>query len=394
MFGYSIDELKELGAYWTAVEIFQQPGTWKKTVAQVKSELNQLKAFIDQVVTNDDFDIIFTGAGTSEFVGNALFSGLSKYYNYKIKSYASTELVVAPELYISKDKPTLLISFGRSGNSPESVGAVEAANVVGKNVYHLFITCNHEGQLSKFAEGNSRCYALNLTPETHDQSFAMTSSFSNMYLAALLCLRLDDIDNIAADFASVIKAAEQFLNNDYFLLVNKIKEFNFERIIYLGSNVLKGIAQEAALKMCELSGGKVMINFDTPLGFRHGPKSMVSDDSLTVLMLSDDPFMRRYEMDLLKEMSRERKNNQLMVITSGYQIADLGLENLTNLVINFNIDSVHNNLLLGLCYIVVAQLFAMIKSMNLNIMPDTPCPSGEVNRVVKGVTIYPYGGNE
>lgn len=394
MFGYNIDQLKELGAFWTANEIFQQPSTWKKTINQVKDEANKIKEFINQVIDEPDFDIVFTGAGTSEFVGNALFAGLNKYHNYKIKSYASTELVVAPELYISKNKPTLLISFGRSGNSPESVGAVEVANVVGNNVYHLFITCNHEGQLSKFAINNKNCYALNLTPETHDQSFAMTSSFSNMYLAALLCLQIDKIDDIALDFADIVNRVTDFLDNKYQLLIDKIKEFNFNRIIYLGSNVLKGIAQESALKMCELSGGKVMINFDTPLGFRHGPKSMVSDDSLTVLMLSDDEFMRRYEMDLLMEMSRERKNNQLMVITSGYDIDDLNLNSLANLVIDFGVDKLHDNLLLGLSYVVVAQLFAMIKSISLNIMPDSPCPSGEVNRVVKGVTIYPYGGKK
>ena len=171
---------KELGAYWTSKEIFQQPETWLKTFEQVKREKDQIKALIDKVISNDDYDIILTGAGTSEFVGNSIFPYLSPLNNFKVKSYGTTDIVACPEDYLSRTKPTLLISFGRSGNSPESVAAVECANTVCDNIYHLFVTCNHEGALSKFAEGKDNCYAINLTPETHDQSFAMTSSYSNM----------------------------------------------------------------------------------------------------------------------------------------------------------------------------------------------------------------------
>ena len=55
-----------------------------------------------------DFDIVLTGAGTSEFVGNSLFQALNKKYNYKVKSYASTDLVPSPEDFLSRTKPSVL----------------------------------------------------------------------------------------------------------------------------------------------------------------------------------------------------------------------------------------------------------------------------------------------
>ena len=129
-FNLNEDFWKQNNGYWTAKEICQQPETWKKTVAQIRNEKDALEAFIARTTDNEDYDIILTGAGTSEFVGNSIFPSLQKKHNHKVKSYGTTDIVADPESYISRTKPTLLISFGRSGNSPESVGAVEAANVV------------------------------------------------------------------------------------------------------------------------------------------------------------------------------------------------------------------------------------------------------------------------
>ena len=133
--------MKETSSTFTAHEIYQQPATWRKTCAQLAGCKDELQAFIDQVVKQDDFDIVLVGAGTSEFVGNSLFQALNPKYNYKVKSYASTDIVPSPENFLSRTKPTLLVNFGRSGNSPESLGNVEAAEVVCQNLYHLFVTC-------------------------------------------------------------------------------------------------------------------------------------------------------------------------------------------------------------------------------------------------------------
>ena len=292
-----------------------------------------------------------------------------------------------PEAYLSRTKPTLLISFGRSGNSPESVGAVDAAESVCDNVYHLFVTCNKNGALSKRAAETHNCYAINLTDETHDQSFAMTSSYSNMYLATYLCFHLNELEETVEKVRKIAAAGQNFLDNHYSVAQQIVDEYNFERIVYLGSNTLKGTSQESALKMLELTAGRVVTMYDTPMGFRHGPKSIVDDTTLTVVYLSDEAYTRQYEVDLLKEMSGQRKGNKIVVVMSS---ADEAVSALADYTVVYDMKEENENILLGLDYILFAQTLAVLKSLSLDITPDNPCPTGEVNRVVKGVTLYPY----
>lgn len=387
IFDRNEEQWKEAGAYWTSREIHQQPETWLKTFNQVKAEKDAIAELINKVTSQDDYDIILTGAGTSEFVGNSTFPFLNSLNNFKVKSYGTTDIVACPEDYISRTKPTLLISFGRSGNSPESVAAIEAANVVCENIHHLFITCNHEGALSKFAVGKDNCYAINLTPETHDQSFAMTSSYSNMYLAVVLCFMLDKLDEVEPIVKDIVAKTAKFHETSFEVCKKIVDEFDFERIVYLGSNCLKGVSQESALKICELTAGKIMTTFDTTMGFRHGPKSVVCPGSLEVVYLSDDPYTRKYDLDIVKEMAPERNGNKILVVSSH---DDEEARNLADYFISFDNAASYNNVFLGLEYVNVAQIIAIYKSMKTGVQPDTPCPSGTVNRVVKGVTIYPY----
>lgn len=280
-----------------------------------------------------------------------------------------------------------MISFGRSGNSPESIGAVEAANEVCDNIYHLFITCNNEGSLSKMADKLDNCYAINLTEETHDKSFAMTSSFTNMYLAAYLCFNLDKLNEKSTIISDICSSTQNFLDNGFKVVEKIVSEYNFERIVYLGSNTLKGISQESSLKMLELTAGNTVAVFDTPLGFRHGPKSIIDNSTLTVVYVSNDEYTYKYELDLIKEISTQRKNNKLVVVSDK---PSTELSELADYTVFYNTETNPNNIELGLAYITFAQVLSVLKSLSMKLTPDNPCPSGEVNRVVEGVTLYKY----
>lgn len=371
-------------AYWTSREIAQQPETWRKTIAQMAELQKDLQPFLNQTLSEDDYSVVFTGAGTSEFVGNSIYPYVGRKTAGHAHSYASTDITAQPEFYIFPEQPTLLVSFGRSGNSPESVGAIETANAYSDKVRHLLITCNENGALSKLAQTDPDYFAIDLTPETHDQSFAMTSSFSNMYLAALLAFAQEEL---AEDAGIAADQTEKFLKEDWKFAKEIVDDFDFNRIVYLGSNNNKGVAQESALKMCELTAGNVDTVFDTPLGFRHGPKSVINDNTLVVLYLSDDPYTRKYEMDLLKEIASQRKGDKIAVLSGQY---DPEAEKLADYYYSFDNPKSLENVLLGLEYISAAQLIAMFKSLKSQCTPDNPCPTGEVNRVVKGVTLYPY----
>lgn len=388
MFGKEKNAWEELTGIYTAQEIYQQPATWAKTIAQIKNEKEALKSFLEPVLTGGDVEIIFTGAGTSEYVGNAVYSYVNRYTDFHASSYASTDIVETPENYLSRNKKTLLINFARSGNSPESVGSVQMAEEVCKeNVSHLFITCNENGALSKMAKEMDNAYCINLTPETHDQSFAMTSSFSNMYLASVLCFRLDALDEMESEMQTVIEQGQKFLDEGYQTLVDLVNDFDYRRLIYLGANCLKGVAQESQLKTCELTAGQVATFFDSPLGFRHGPKSVINDEALTVVYVSDDAYQRQYEYDLIKEMSGQRKKNRILAVAA-HEYSEI--RELVDTYVNFDLNADKDNIFLGLDYILAAQVLGLFKSISMGCTPDNPCPTGEVNRVVQGVTIYKY----
>lgn len=388
LLGYDDKFWSDHTGLWTAKEICQQPETWKKTLKLIKERREEIETFLEPLLEDPRLEIIFTGAGTSEYIGNALFSFINTCTGFRARSYASTDLVQTPENYLNKNAKTLLVSFGRSGNSPESVGAVDVVNeVCGKNAYHLFITCNKEGALSKAAQGKENVLDINLAPETHDQSFAMTSSFSNMMLAAYLCFTIDHLVKTELDLEDVILRGRHFLEKGYQACEQLVQDYDFNRIVYLGANVLKGIAQESQLKICELTAGQVTTTFDSPLGFRHGPKSVINDQTLTVIYISDNAYQRQYEVDLIKEMAAQRKGNKIVAVAAR-KYHDI--EPLVDLYIDFGLLMSRNNMYLAFDYILVAQVIALFKSISLGITPDNPCPTGEVNRVVQGVTIYPY----
>ena len=150
---------------------------------------------------------------------------------------------------------------------------------------------------------------------------------------------------------------------------------------------MRGIAQESALKMLELNAGKVATFFESPLGFRHGPKSILNNKTLTVFYLSNDPYIRRYETDLVRELGGQRHKNRLMTIS----VADRAeLEALVDYHYHFFEDNDLDDEYAAMLDVTTAQIIALLKSIKNGVKPDDPCPTGEVNRVVKGVVIYPY----
>ena len=255
-------------------------------------------------------------------------------------------------------------------------------------MYHLIVTCHKAGLLSSIGHKHPRAYVLNLTEETHDQSFVMTSSFSNMLLATLLAFSLDKLDILEKEMTDVICQTQRFIDQDYKIVEELVSSFDFKRVVYLGANVLKGIAQEAQLKVCELSQGYVTTSFDSPMGFRHGPKSVINDETLIVFLLSGEAHGQLYDGDMVQELGSQKKGNQLVLLTGDNKEQYVSY---TNLQYSFGLEE-KESILLGFAYIVFAQILALYKSISLGLSPDNPCPSGEVNRVVEGVTIYPYKG--
>lgn len=128
----------------------------------------------------------------------------------------------------------MLISFARSGDSPESLGSVSYADKICENIYHLFITCNKQGKLANYGKGKENICTLLLPDETLDKGFAMTSSYSCMYLSAYLALNLEDFSQMKSEVEKIIPSVTNLIKNDYSLITRIVKEFQFKRIIFWG----------------------------------------------------------------------------------------------------------------------------------------------------------------
>ena len=386
LLGLEISKLEDCSGLNTAKEIIQQPDTWRESVKNLIKNKIEIKSFIDSFLSKKEFRIILTGAGTSAFAGEVCEPYLTSLLNKRVEAIATTDLVASPKSYFIKDIPTLLVSFARSGNSPESVHAVNLASQLVDDLYQVVITCNENGKLAKNTVNDEKSLLLLMPPQTNDLGFAMTSSFTTMVLNAMAVFNINNIENFSSDVDKLSNSVNDFIENNI-EKVTSLSNEDFERIVYLGSSTSKGIARESALKVLELTAGKVNASYDTPLGFRHGPKSVVDDETVSVIYISNDEYTRKYDLDLAKEMLAHKKNDKVVIVGDNIEEDILNKADYVFNVENINY-TVENEVLLPLQQIIFGQMLSLLKSVNLGITPDNPCPTGEVNRVVQGVILH------
>lgn len=376
-------DLAHRGGTHTAREIAHQPDVWRAIHQQLQAERPMLDAFLNPLLALPDLRIVLTGAGSSSFIGQCLAPALLKLLGQRpgirVEAVATTDIVSSPEQCLQPEVPTLLVSFARSGNSPESLAAVELADRFVKRCHHLVVTCASEGTLNQRLAGEAHAHVLLLPDETHDRAFAMTSSFTGMLLAAAWAfgLPLQPVTALAQAAQTLAQAETDRLY--------ALAEQPFERVVYLGSNALLGLAREAALKLLELTDGQLIALADSPLGFRHGPKTILNDRTLVVIFLSNDPYTRQYDLDLLRELRREGRARVLALRTSALNGAEAPHADDVHLAL----PATAPDLALAPVALVFAQCLALLASLQRGIRPDTPSASGTVNRVVQGVTIHP-----
>lgn len=371
--------LERLGGLWTAREIAQQPAMLRETQKLLMARRAEIEAFLEPQLAVAGLRIILTGAGTSAFAGECLAPVLSARLDRRVEAIATTDIVGAPHLYFEAETPTLLVSLGRSGNSPESVAAIELADRLVKNLHHLVITCNADGALAAYGR-RPRGLALQLPEETHDRSFAMTSSFSCMTYAALAVF--SGIAAMDGRIDAIARATQAVIANCTPVMQAAAGE-GYERVVYLGSHIFKGLARESGLKLLELTNGARVTMFDSPLGFRHGPKTIVNERTLVVVFFSNDAYTRSYETDLLEELRADGVAARVMAITAqdGVGLPEQDEIRVPGLAASDDVE-------LLFPYIVAPQILAFFESLRLGLTPDRPNTSGTVNRVVQGVRIH------
>lgn len=369
-------KLEEKDFKYTYTEILNQADTWLEVYNLYEKRKNDIENFLKKV--GKDCKVIFTGAGTSEYVGNIALDYLKTHGEFEFESVATTDLVSAPYLHFEKNQKTLLISFARSGNSPESLAAVKLGKQIVDDFYNLPITCAKEGKLAQALKDDENSYVF-LEPEiTNDKGFAMTNSFSSMLLATLLIFDTKT-KNKKEIVEKISKLGKEIYNN--LEEIENLVNFDFNRVVYLGSGPLGKLTKEARLKILELTAGEVATIWESSMGFRHGPKSFVDENTLVISFVSSNPYTRLYDLDILDEIANDKIAKKIIGISNSKLDRDYEL-----IFEEDGLDDVY------LCpaYIIIGQIIALITSLRVGNTPDNPSRTHTVNRVVKGVTIHDY----
>jgi tagatose-6-phosphate ketose/aldose isomerase len=351
-----------LDTHHTWSEISQQPQIWPTTLQRVFAAVENLQ--LDPILSQAR--VLLTGAGTSAYAASAIASAW-----HRAIAIPSTDLLVDMERHITE--VDVVISIGRSGNSPESVASVKRIHKLRPEITQLAITCNSEGLLAQ----SPLVRSIVLDPRTNDKSLVMTSSFSNLVLAGLSLANKSVVESVVPTACSNTHLHFDTINE----CTSRIACIVKDRIVLLCSSPLFSWAQEAALKALEMTAGKFSVLAETYLGLRHGPMSFIRPDTLIVCLLSNDLVRRRYEQDLIEEL---RTKNLGYLVGVGATQGEVSLfEEVIPALLPKGADTLRTPF-----EIIGPQLLGYHLSLRTGLNPDSPSPDGVINRVVQGVKIH------
>ncbi len=381
-------EKKKLGIVHTPQEIAQQPATWSDTWNLLTGRLEEIQSFLRTAGLEAPVDkrptVYLVGAGTSDYVGHCLHHLIRQKWLCEVISVPSTDLLIDFSDYILPEHPYLWISFSRSGDSPEGVAVLERALEEQPQIFHLVVSCNVSGQMSRMIEGRSNCLGIVLDPATNDQGLAMTSSFTNMVVAGQGLAHAWSPEEYGKVVDAMSAAANDFLPVAAGFAAH-LAEKSYSRACFIGSGVLTGTALESALKLLELTAGKVKTMSQATLALRHGPMAALDRETLFVCFLSTSNT-QRYEIDLLREIERKE------LVGTSLAVVGCGSSHLPRLEATEVVGSLRPwpvpDLYRPAIDVLFGQLVGLFFSLRSGLTPDSPSPSGAISRVVQPIEIY------
>ncbi len=376
------DERARLGLLHTPREIAQQPATWLSTFARIEERSAEVRAFLSSAGVGGAPGarpvVFLVGAGTSDYIGRSVAAVVRRRWRCETLAVPSTDLLTSMDEF-ADDQPRLWISFSRSGDSSEGVAVLEHAIERHPEVKHLIVTCNAEGRMAREFGGRPNVLSIVLDDAVNDRGLAMTSSFTNMVVAGQCLAHAFELDayrptveRLAEAGASVLPRAAD--------TADRLVETGFSKACFLGTGALAGAAAEAALKLLELTAGRVTTYSESFLGVRHGPLSAVDRETLVVAFVSSDARRRGYEADLLGEIREKRLAKAILYVGAAGEAADELLA-----VPDLGADADDYRPVVD---VVVAQLLGLFSSLRLGLTPDAPSPTGAISRVVSQVRIH------
>ena len=383
------DEKEARGLVHTPREIFQQPATWRRSYEAFERVAAEVEGFLVRAgfgrAARERPAVFLVGAGTSDYIGKSLAALLRRRWGCEARAVPSTDLLTEMDDYILPDRSYLWLSFSRSGESPEGVAVIEAALERHPRVHHFVVTCNRHGRMAREFGGLDNVFPFVLDDEVNDRGLAMTSSFSNMLVVGHCLAHVRELgaydsllDEMTSAARSLIPAAAD--------AAERLAAEEFAKICFLGTGPLKAAATESALKVLELTAGRVVTFAESYLGVRHGPLSAIDGRTLAVAFLSGDTRRRAFELDLLHEIRDKRLAGRTLVVLPRPEGWKVEIGDVDPLFQTFRPD--FPDYYRPAVDVVVGQLLGLFLSLRHGLKPDTPSPTGAISRVVSQIAIH------
>ncbi len=354
----------------TDAEIAAQPDIWEAWARELPVIAVRIRAWIAARAPDE---IWLCGAGTSAFIADSLVTTLDQRQGITLRNVPTTDLVARPDDFFRPGLRQLVVSFGRSGNSSESIGTLDLLDRRAPEADRLNITCNSDSVLAtRQPQGTGESQVVTLPAVCHDAGFAMTSSYTTMLITALACLSDNPLETIADRMQRLAESASS-------VLAMPLDAYRPKRAVFLGSGPFKGTARESALKVLELTAGRVVTAWDSTLGFRHGPKAVIDDDTSVFVFLSSDDLTRKYDQDVATEIRSQFPAIRVTTIgapMSGTRTPDISIDT--------GLEDVWNTPVA----VLPAQRLSVIWSKSLELNVDDPFAGRNLTRVVANVPLY------
>ena len=369
------------GLTHTPAEIAQQPETWQATFELFKSRSEKIRNFL--AAAGSTPSIFLVGAGTSDYIGQALVPLLRKAWKCDISAVPSTDLLSHFDELVRPAQKYLWVSFSRSGDSPEGVAVLQNAYRQRPDIHHLVISCNANGQMILETAGKPQVLSICLDDRVNDRGLAMTSSFSNMVVFGQCLAHVDDPGRYEQVLTQLVQSGNSLLPLAADCAAALMKE-PFAKACFVGSGALRAVARESALKVLELTAGKVLTMSESALGLRHGPMAALDQDTLFVCFLSHTQRVQEYERDLLEEIGNKRLVRKRVVVAGRQAAAQSFSEHYLAPAAPFPAADEYRPPL----DVMFGQLLGLFFSLRWNLRPDCPSPNGAISRVVQNVRIH------
>jgi glucosamine--fructose-6-phosphate aminotransferase (isomerizing) len=332
-------------------EILSQPECWSACLGKI-SETEMLEEVCGLFAGVKEW--LFLGCGSSYYVALSAAATMRSLTGLRASAVPASELLIYPERTLARDIDCSAVFISRSGRTSEMIKAAELLRARG--IATLAVTCASGQPLEQLASTT-----IVLTP-ADEKSTVMTRSFTSMLLA------LQDLAAAVAGnnvFSECLRKLPASVTATLKTLPARIHQFvssrQFTDYVCLGQGPFYGLACECALKVTEMSVSCAQA-FHT-LEFRHGPKSLVSPETLLVFLLSESGYWA--ECELLEEV--KSLGGTTLVITNK---PEARVRAASDLLIDFSQDL--PELARIAPYVFAGQLLGLYTGLAKGLDPDRP----------------------